>query len=162
MFADDLAVSATVQVDHAKIKSFASSAPTRALPGAVLGKRTPVGTDSASVYGDFSMQVASAAREGNEPLLNVRIGCTTFRALLDTGSSMSLLGPLATSTACSSGGKRTCKVRTLRLASCWSQSSVSTKCRIERNGGSRVQKLLSLPNLCQDVVLGRDFLTATG
>lgn len=108
------------------------------------------------------MQVASAAGGGKEPLLDVRIGSTTFRALLDTGSSVSLLGPLATSEACSSGGKRKRETRTLRLASGWSQSSEATKCKIEWDGGSRVQKFICLPDLCQDVVLGRDFLTATG
>ncbi|KAL3237290.1 hypothetical protein MRX96_022057 [Rhipicephalus microplus] len=108
------------------------------------------------------MQVALAAGGGKEPLLDVRIGSTTFRALLDTGSSVSLFGPLATSEASSSGEKRKRETRTLHLASGWSQSSEATKCKIEWDGGSRIQKLICLPDLCQDVVLRRDFFTATG
>ncbi|KAL3191686.1 hypothetical protein MRX96_059634 [Rhipicephalus microplus] len=76
-------------------------------PCAVLGKRVTVGTSLATAYSDFGMQVASAAGEGKEALLDVRISSTTFRALFDTGSSVNLLGPLATSMACSSGEKQT-------------------------------------------------------
>ncbi|KAL3218455.1 hypothetical protein MRX96_050719 [Rhipicephalus microplus] len=51
-------------------------------------------------------------------------------------------------------------VRVLRLASGWSQSTMSLKCQIEWAAGCRRQQFLCVPDLCRDVVLGRDFLTA--
>ncbi|KAL3211549.1 hypothetical protein MRX96_036367 [Rhipicephalus microplus] len=54
------------------------------------GKRETVGATPASTY-ETALRIAAVA--GNrEPLLEVRIGRTTFLALLDTGSSVSLLG----------------------------------------------------------------------
>lgn len=124
------------------------------------GKLAPVDTVPVGVY-SAAMQVASTAGR-REPILEVRIGNGTFRALLDTGSSVSLLGPPAISAACSAGAKEKREMRTLRLASGWSRSTTSTRCQIKWDGGSRVQRFLCLSDLCQDVVLGRDFLTATG
>ncbi|KAL3203329.1 hypothetical protein MRX96_041945 [Rhipicephalus microplus] len=51
-------------------------------------------------------------------------------------------------------------LRVLRLASGWSQSTMSLKCQIEWAAGCRRQQFLCVPDLCRDVVLGRDFLTA--
>ncbi|KAL3195208.1 hypothetical protein MRX96_001879 [Rhipicephalus microplus] len=94
--------------------------------------------------------------------MDVRIGSSTFKALLDTGSSVSFFGPHATAAAQASGAKPKADVRVLRLASGWSQSTMSLKCQIEWAAGCRRQQFLCVPDLCRDVVLGRDFLTVSG
>ncbi|KAL3191219.1 hypothetical protein MRX96_018787 [Rhipicephalus microplus] len=94
--------------------------------------------------------------------MDVRIGSSTFKALLDTGSSVSFFGPHAAAAAQASGAKPKADVRVLRLASGWSQSTMSLKCQIEWAAGCRRQEFLCVPDLCRDVVLGRDFLTVSG
>lgn len=132
----------------------------RAYPLSVCGKRETVGATPASTY-ETALQVAALA--GNkEPLLEVRIGRTTFQALLDTGSSVSLLGAPAARVAVEAGAKPKTQERALRLATGWSQSTTSLKCKIQWATSSRSQHFLCVPDLCRDIVLGRDFLTATG
>ncbi|KAL3182556.1 hypothetical protein MRX96_007230 [Rhipicephalus microplus] len=63
--------------------------------------------------------------------MNVRIGSSTFKALLDTGSSVSFFGPHAAPAAQASEAKPKADVRVLCLASGWSQSTISLKCLIE-------------------------------
>ncbi|KAL3235219.1 hypothetical protein MRX96_048362 [Rhipicephalus microplus] len=94
--------------------------------------------------------------------MDVRIGSSTFKALLDTGSSVSFFGPHAAAAAQASGAKPKADVRVLRLASGWSQSTMSLKCQIEWAAGCRRQQFLCVPDLCRDVILGRDFLTVSG
>ncbi|KAL3242252.1 hypothetical protein MRX96_021298 [Rhipicephalus microplus] len=67
--------------------------------------------------------------------MDVRIGSSTFKALLDTGSSVSFFGPHAAAAAQASGAKPKADVRVLRLASGWSQSTMSLKCQIEWAAG---------------------------
>lgn len=124
------------------------------------GKRRAVGAGPASIY-NGALQVATTAG-CKEPLLDVRIGSTTFQALLDTGSSVSLLGSAATTAALASGVKTKVEVHTLRLASGWFQASSSLKSKIYWGASNRRQRFICVPDLCRDVVLGRDFLTATG
>ncbi|KAL3203802.1 hypothetical protein MRX96_041720 [Rhipicephalus microplus] len=119
-----------------------------------------VGAAPAGTYGS-AHQVATTAG-GKEPLMDVRIGSSTFKALLDTGSSVSFFGPHAAAAAQASGAKPKADVRVLRLASGWSQSTMSLKCQIEWAAGCRRQQFLCVPDLCRDVVLGRDFLTVSG
>ncbi|KAL3225353.1 hypothetical protein MRX96_049241, partial [Rhipicephalus microplus] len=69
--------------------------------------------------------------------------------------------------ACRGGGpsfwsKPKADVRVLRLASGWSPSTMSLKCQIEWAAGCRRQQCLCVPDLCRDVVLGRDFLAVSG
>ncbi|KAL3183738.1 hypothetical protein MRX96_033816 [Rhipicephalus microplus] len=94
--------------------------------------------------------------------MDVRIGSSMFKALLDTGSSVSFFGPHAAAAAQASGAKPKADVRVLRLASGWSQSTMSLKCQIEWAAGCRRQQFLCVPDLCRDVVLGRDFLRVSG
>lgn len=94
--------------------------------------------------------------------MDVRIGSSTFKALLDTGSSVSFFGPPAVVAAQASGAKPKADVRVLRLASGWSQSTTPLKCQIEWAAGCRRQQFLCVPDLCRDVVLGRDFMTVSG
>lgn len=132
----------------------------RAYPLPVPGKRETVGATPASTY-ETALRIAAVA--GNrEPLLEVRIGRTTFLALLDTGSSVSLLGTPAARVAEATGAKHRVQERALRLATGWSQSSTSLKCKIHWASSNRIQRFLCVPDLCRDIVLGRDFLTATG
>ncbi|KAL3212246.1 hypothetical protein MRX96_008082 [Rhipicephalus microplus] len=93
--------------------------------------------------------------------MDVRIGSSTFKALLDTGSSVSFFGPHAAAAAQASGAKPKADVRVLRLTSGWWQSTMSLKCQIEWAASCRRQQFLCVPDLCRDVVLGRDFLMAT-
>ncbi|KAL3205338.1 hypothetical protein MRX96_011234 [Rhipicephalus microplus] len=80
----------------------------------VPGKRETVGATPASTY-ETALRIAAVA--GNrEPLLEVRIGRTTFLALLDTGSSVSLLGTPAARVAEATGAKHRVQERALRLA----------------------------------------------
>lgn len=119
-----------------------------------------VGATPASTY-ETALRVAALA--GNrEPLLEVRIGQTTFLALLDTGSSVSLLGTPAARVAEATGAKPRTQERALRLATGWSRSTTSLKCKIQWATSSRIQRFLCVPDLCRDIVLGRDFLNATG
>ncbi|KAH6927864.1 hypothetical protein HPB50_009753 [Hyalomma asiaticum] len=75
----------------------------RTYPLPVPGKREAVGATPVSTY-ETAPRVAAVA--GNrEPLLEVRIGQTTFLALLDTGSSVSLLGTPAARVAEATGAK---------------------------------------------------------
>ncbi|KAH8009843.1 hypothetical protein HPB51_020191 [Rhipicephalus microplus] len=60
------------------------------------------------------------------------------------------------------GAKPKADVRVLRLASGWSQSTMPLKCQIEWAAGCRRQQFLCIPDLCRDVVLGRDFLMVSG
>ncbi|KAL3236769.1 hypothetical protein MRX96_022184 [Rhipicephalus microplus] len=124
------------------------------------GKPVAVDAAPAGTYGS-AHQVATTAG-GKEPLMDVRIGSSTFKALLDTGSSVSFFGPHAAAAAQASGAKPKADVRVLRLASGWSQSTMSLKCQIEWAAGCRRQQFLCVPDLCRDVVLGRDFLTVSG
>ncbi|KAG0433316.1 hypothetical protein HPB47_020033 [Ixodes persulcatus] len=80
----------------------------------VSGKRTLVDAVPVSIY-DRALQVATTAG-GKEPLLDVTIGSSTFKALLDTGSSVSLLGRPAIAAAQATGASQKREVRTLRLA----------------------------------------------
>lgn len=130
------------------------------LPSSVPGKRELVDAAPAGIY-DSALQAATTAGR-KEPLLDVRIGSTTFQALLDTGSSVSLLGLPAMTAAQATGASHKREVRTLRLATGWSQSSTSLRCKIQWAAGSRRQRFLFVPDLCRDIVLGRDFLTITG
>ncbi|KAH8033515.1 hypothetical protein HPB51_013436 [Rhipicephalus microplus] len=123
----------------------------------VLGKPVAVGAAPAGTYGS-AHQVATTA-SGKELLMDVRIGSSTFKALLDTGSSESFFGPHAAAAAQASGTKPKTDVRVLRLVSGWSQSTMSLKFQIEWAAGCRRQQFLCVPDLCRDVVLGRDFLT---
>ncbi|KAH9378315.1 hypothetical protein HPB48_000526 [Haemaphysalis longicornis] len=83
-------------------------------------------------------------------------------ALLDTGSSVSLLGSAATAAAQAAGSKTKMELHTLRLASGWFQASSSLKSKIYWGASNRRQRFICVPDLCRDVVLGRHFLTATG
>ncbi|KAH8036972.1 hypothetical protein HPB51_007641 [Rhipicephalus microplus] len=123
----------------------------------VPGKPVAVGAAQAGTYGS-AHQVATTAG-AKEPLMDIRSGSSTFKALLDTGSSISIFGLHATAAARASGAKPKANVRVLRLASGWSQSTMSLKCPIEWAAGCRRQQFLCVPDLCRDVVLGRDFLT---
>lgn len=104
----------------------------------------------------------AATAGGKEPLLEVTIGDKVFYALLDTGSSISLLGDTAMEAAKSTGVSTREAAHSLRLATGWSQTTTSVRCRVRWSGGSRKQRFLHMSGLCRDVVLGRDFLTATG
>ncbi|KAL3227062.1 hypothetical protein MRX96_048860, partial [Rhipicephalus microplus] len=73
-----------------------------------------------------------------------------------------LLRTARAAAAQASGAKPKADVRVLRLASGWSQSTMSLKCQIEWAAGCRRQQFLCVPDLCRDVVLGRDFLTVSG
>ncbi|KAL3231291.1 hypothetical protein MRX96_023339 [Rhipicephalus microplus] len=126
----------------------------------VPGKPVTVGAATAGTYGS-AHQVATTAG-GKEPLMDVRIGSSTFKALLDTGSSVIFFGPQAAAAARASGTKPKADVRVLRLASGWRQSTMSLKCQIEWAARCRRQQFLCVPDLCRDVVLGRDFLTVSG
>lgn len=132
----------------------------RSPAGAVPGKPEAVGAAPAGTYGSAHHVATTAGNK--EPLLDVRIGSSTFKALLDTGSSVSFLGPSAAAVAQACGAKPKEDIRALRLASGWSQSTTSLKCRIEWTAGCRIQQFLCVPDLCRDVVLGRDFLTVSG
>ncbi|KAH9378319.1 hypothetical protein HPB48_018872 [Haemaphysalis longicornis] len=77
----------------------------------------------------FCPTVATTAGS-REPLLDVSIESTTFQALLDPGSSVSLLGSAATAAAQAAGSKTKMELHTLRLASGWFQASSSLKSKI--------------------------------
>ncbi|KAL3178149.1 hypothetical protein MRX96_038669 [Rhipicephalus microplus] len=94
--------------------------------------------------------------------MDVRIGSSTLKALLDTGSSVSFFGPHATAAAQASGAKPKADVRVLRLESGWSQSTMSPEMPDQVGCRFRRQQFLCVPDLCRDVVLGRDFLTVSG
>lgn len=126
----------------------------------VSGKPTLVDAAPAGIY-DSALQVATTAGR-KEPLLDIRIGATTFQALLDSGSSVSLLGQQAMAAAEATGASHKREVRALRLTTGWSKSATSLRCKIHWAAGSRRQRFLCVPDLCRDVVLGRDFLTVTG
>lgn len=131
----------------------------RAYASELSGKRQTVDAAPAGVY--MSVQVAAAAG-GKEPLLELRIGDRIFCALLDTGSSVSLAGNAAIATAVAGGATVREEQHCLRLAAGWSQTTSSVRCRVHWAGGSRKQRFLYMPGLCRDIVLGRDFLNATG
>ncbi|KAL3199534.1 hypothetical protein MRX96_013857, partial [Rhipicephalus microplus] len=126
----------------------------------VPGKPVAVGAAQAGTYGS-AHQVATTAG-AKEPLMDIRSGSSTFKALLDTGSSISIFGLHATAAARASGAKPKANVRVVRLASGWSQSTMSLKCPIEWAAGCRRQQFLCVPDQCRDVVLGSDFLTVSG
>ncbi|KAH8042414.1 hypothetical protein HPB51_023253 [Rhipicephalus microplus] len=94
--------------------------------------------------------------------MDVRLGSSTFKALLDTGSSGKLLQDRTPRRRPKLLDQTQADVRVLRLASGWSQSTMSLKCQIEWAAGCRRQQFLCVPDLCRDVVLGRDFLTVSG
>lgn len=91
-------------------------------------------------------------------MLEILVGQTAFYALLDTGASVSLMNARALSAAKLSGATIREEKRTLRLAKGWSETAQAVRCRIKWEGGSRKQHFLFMPELCHDVVLGRDFL----
>ncbi|KAL3182668.1 hypothetical protein MRX96_034581 [Rhipicephalus microplus] len=126
----------------------------------VPGKPVAVGAAAVGTYGS-AHQVATTPY-GEEPLLYVRIGLPTFKAMLDTGSSISFFGLHAVAAAQASGAKPKADVRVLSLASGWSQPTMSLKRQIEWAASCRRQQFLCVPDLCHDVVLGRDFLTVSG
>jgi Retroviral aspartyl protease len=97
-----------------------------------------------------------------KPLLEIAIGSRTFLALIDTGSSVSLVGHRAHDAAIAAGTTAsTCRV-SLQLASGWTTSDSYLQISVAFQGGRVHQAFLSLPTLSHDVVLGRDFLAITG
>lgn len=125
----------------------------RTYPLPVPEKREAVGATPANTY-ETGPRVRAVA--GNrEPLLEVRIGQTTFLALLDTGLSVSLLRTPAARAVEAMGAKLRIQGRALRLATRWSQSSTALKCKIHLATSSRIQRFLCVPDLCRDIVLGR-------
>lgn len=95
-------------------------------------------------------------------MLEILIGQNVFYALLDTDASVSLMNARALGVAEQSGATIKVEKRTLRLAKGWSDTAQTVRCRIKWQGGSRKQRFLFLPELCHDVVLGRDFLAVAG
>lgn len=124
------------------------------------GKLEAVEASPASFY-DTSLQVTATAG-GKEPLLEVRLGDRSFLALMDSGSSASLIGDAAMAAVTAAGAGVREEQRSLRLAQGSSITTQSTRCRVHWTGESRKQRFLHLPGLCHEVVLGRDFLAAAG
>lgn len=97
-----------------------------------------------------------------EPILAVQIGNTMFQALTDRGSSVSLRGMPGAKLVEETGAKHRTQVRALCLATGWSQSKTSLKCKIQWDTSSCNQRLMCVPELCRDTVLGKHLLSATG
>jgi predicted aspartyl protease len=96
------------------------------------------------------------------PLLAVSIGDRTLLALLDTGSSVSLLGDEALQAAVAARSKPININRSLRLAAGTTTATAQVKVFITWPGGERRHRFLYLPGLEHALILGRDFLHAVG
>lgn len=90
------------------------------------------------------------------------MGNQVFLALLDTGSSVSLMGDPAVVAAQATGAGLKRETHSFRLATGWSTTTQSIRCRIRWSGGCRKQRFIHMPGLCRDIILGRDFLIAAG
>ncbi|KAH6930231.1 hypothetical protein HPB50_012137 [Hyalomma asiaticum] len=132
----------------------------RTYPLSMYGKRQAVGATPARTY-ETALQIAALA--GNkEPLLEVQIGWRTFQALLYAGSSMTSLGAPAARVTVESGAQPKTQEQALRLATGWSLSTTSLKVQNTVGHKQPQSSFLCVPDLFRDIVLGRDFLTATG
>jgi Aspartyl protease len=93
-----------------------------------------------------------------EPTILVTIGGQRFAALLDTGSSRSLLGHEAMMAAAESGSSLSDAHHVLQLAAGSSTATYSLSSSIRWQGGHIIQPFLYLPGMNRQVILGRDFL----
>lgn len=100
--------------------------------------------------------------KGIEPTMWVTIGDKRFTALLDSGSSRSLLGHDAMLAAAESGSCLSETQHVLQLAAGSSMATYSLSTPLRWQGGALHQAFLYLPGMNRQVILGRDFLHASG
>lgn len=100
----------------------------------ILWKQALVDVMLTGIY-DSVLQVATTTGR-KEPLMKTCIGEMTFQALLDTGSSVSIL-ERAMASAGATGASHRREVRKLCLATGWSQSATLLRCKIHGAAGSR-------------------------
>jgi predicted aspartyl protease len=106
--------------------------------------------------------VNKVGRHEKEPLLNISLAGKEYDALLDTGSSISLIGDAAIKHIKSNNFKIIEEERPLKLAAGKTLYTGRITLKIRWKGGEKKQMFLLLPGLCHSVILGRDFLHTSG
>jgi len=96
------------------------------------------------------------------PVLTVEILGTKFSALLDSGSTLSLAGQRLCEAVKAKGIKTAEVNQMLRLATATCTMSRRAVLGVKSVIGKRRQTLMLVPEMSRDLILGRDFLAATG
>ena len=95
------------------------------------------------------------------PLLRVEILGQEFLALLDTGSTGSLVGSDIQALISKSKSKITTDLRAISMAVGNCQAAESCILSVKWCSGTRRQRFIIVPNLNRSIILGLDFLKAT-